>query len=548
MQLRDYQIEAKNATLAAFESSRSALIVKPTGCGKTATFGAIAKEMIERGRVLIAAHTQDLIYQTANRIKRDTGIPPAIEMGEHSDQSGGLYGGAPVVVGSVQTLSRCFTGKRAHRFKAQDFALTIFDEAHRAARKNKMYRSVVDFFAENADHRVLGVTATPDRSDESAIIGPGKTFEILAYEYPIYSARKPSAITDSWLVPITANAVHVDGLDFSALKVAAGDFKDSELAEIFTEESILHRTAKPTAELVGDRQTAIFCATIDHAEAMAKVMTRYGNRPAVCVHGKLDRDERNQLMRAYANGDAQFMVSVDALIEGWDDPPTSVVAICRPTKSRCRYAQMIGRGTRPLPECVNGIDDKSIRATRISESVKPNLLVLDYVGCSADLKLTCSVADILANAKDDDEEEVVRIAKEIADNQPGRRADEIIEEAKALFDDLASDKSLLAEQEKWERRRGIIVERANYRVRSVDPFDTGSVSHASKQSMKPSQAADASEKQISLLVAYGVEPATAETFSKQKAGAIIDSYKRRGTEPDFRRSNRWKRERNRASA
>ena len=55
MQLRGYQIEAKDAILKEWEEGRKrTLLVLPTGCGKTIVFSKVAEDRVNRGgRVLI---------------------------------------------------------------------------------------------------------------------------------------------------------------------------------------------------------------------------------------------------------------------------------------------------------------------------------------------------------------------------------------------------------------------------------------------------------------------------------------------------------------
>ena len=70
---------------------------------------------------------------------------------------------------------------------------------------------------------MLGLTATPDRSDEEAL---GRVFQSAAFEYPILDA-----IHDGWLVPVEQQMVTIAGLDFSHIKTTAGDLNGKELSE-----------------------------------------------------------------------------------------------------------------------------------------------------------------------------------------------------------------------------------------------------------------------------------------------------------------------------
>lgn len=91
----------------------------------------------------------------------------------------------PVVVGSVQSMCR---DARLARYAPDAFSLVMVDEAHHSA--SGSYRAVLEHFP-NA--KVLGVTATPDRSDRK---GLAEVFDSIAYEYGM-----ASAVRDGYLVP-----------------------------------------------------------------------------------------------------------------------------------------------------------------------------------------------------------------------------------------------------------------------------------------------------------------------------------------------------------
>src|SRR5690606_3543821 len=141
------------------------------------------------GRVVVMAHRDELIRQAAAKVGKIVGENCDIEMGDcYADQCS-VYSRAHVVVTSVQTMCR---ERRHNRFDPNEFGLLVIDECHHAV--SSTYRKVINHFRQNKNLKVLGVTATPDRSDEEAL---GKVFESVAYEYGIRDA-----IQDGWLVPI----------------------------------------------------------------------------------------------------------------------------------------------------------------------------------------------------------------------------------------------------------------------------------------------------------------------------------------------------------
>lgn len=541
MNLRPYQHDAVRGVQTTLSGRRSALVVMPTGTGKTVCFAHIAKQAVSR--VMVIAHREELVQQAADKIRAVTGISPDIEMAEY--KAGRMYK-APVVVASVQTL--CAPYGDAHRmmkFNPDEFDMLVIDEAHHATADS--YRRIIAHFARNPRLRTVGFTATPDRADKAAL---GMVFDAVAFQYEIRSA-----MSDGWLVPIETQQVIVKDLDFSHVKTIAGDLNQGELATIMQQEKVLHGVVTPTIEIAGKRKTLVFAASVAHAERMAEIFNRHGITSAV-VHGGTFKDDRRRILQAYADGRIQVLCNCGVAVEGFDCPGIEVVAIARPTKSRALYTQMVGRGTRVLPNVVDGISDPEARRRAIANSAKPNMLVIDFTGNSGRHKLV-SAADILGGKYDDDT--IAEAKKRIAES--GKPADVIKELEKAAEEVLAKRR-----EEALQKKRNVVTARVEYSTKQVDAFgilnigperiahaakNTAPLSHA-QQSMLARNGIDiaglpvahcralyneilrriksgrCSYKQASLLRKYGY----GTNVSFREASRIIDSLK----------SNGWKKE------
>jgi superfamily II DNA or RNA helicase len=447
MILRNYQDECVDEVFHHLEQVKSTLIVLPTGTGKTIVFATVAHRWPNK-RVLVVAHREELIFQAVEKIKAVTGEVPAVEMADlRADVADGWIDQARIVVTSVQTMCR---PNRMEQFRPEDFGLLIIDEAHHAPAP--IYRRVIDYYGRNPDLRILGVTATPDRHDEEAL---GRVFESVAYNLEIYQA-----IDDGWLVGIDQQFVRVEGLDFSAIRTTAGDLNGGDLEAVMVAEKILHGVVVPTIELARDTPTLVFASSVAHAERMAEIANRHRGGCGFCLHGKTPREERRAVLDRYRRGEFQFLFNCGLFLEGFDETRIGCVAIARPTKSRALYAQMIGRGTRPLAGTVDEAwMEAEDRKERIALSDKPSLLVLDFVGNSGRHKLI-SVADVLGgNYSDDVVEKATRSAQ--AKSARGEAADMMTELAEARK---------RAEEEERQRRRAVIA-RARYGTVRVCPFD-----------------------------------------------------------------------------
>jgi superfamily II DNA or RNA helicase len=482
--MRPYQVAAKQAVLLKLLTARSTLVEMATGLGKTCLFAWIAHEW--PGRVLVIAHRDELIRQAAEKIQAITGDLVAVEMGRERAEDQ-LYG-TKVTVGSVQTLARA---RRRARFHPDHFSLIVIDEGHHATAVT--YREVLDYFG---SAKRLFVTATPKRSDDVAL---DAVCETVAFQYGI-----EPAIDDGWLVPVQQTVVKVDGLDFSRARTIANDFNQADLERILTEEKPLHAMVASAHDLIGQKQALWFCASVAHAKATAGVLGRYAGAVQF-LSGDTPKEERRAAVDAYKAGKIQHLLNCALFLEGFDAPTTSAIVMGRPTKSLSLYMQVLGRGTRPLPGIVDGIDGPAERRTAISLSAKPNMLVIDFAGNAGRHKII-QAADVLGGKH---EPPVRSYVKETMEEE-GRPVD--LEEALAR---AKAELALIAEE---DERRKVIVAKATYQTYDVDPF-VKQYNGQAKKNGKPrfESGEECSDKQAGLICYLARQAGDASwTFTKAK--------------------------------
>jgi len=100
-------------------------------------------------------------------------------------------------------------------------------------------------------------------------------------------------------------------------------------------------------EKAGDRQTVVFCSTVDHARSVRDSFAADGIRAGM-VYGDMGTAERRDVLQAYDKGDIQVLVNVAVLTEGWDHQPTSCIILLRPSSYKSTMIQMVGRGLRTV--------------------------------------------------------------------------------------------------------------------------------------------------------------------------------------------------------
>lgn len=399
-QLRDYQDDCLAAIEQGWKEFSRLLIVLATGTGKTVLFSRECQITVSQGgKVLILAHTDELLEQAIDKLSRSTGLVAAKEK---ASDTASPY--ASVVVASVQTLSR---ENRLRGFPDDHFSLVIVDEAHRCLAPS--YQRVLNYFhfgKESLDEgwlapvpgvpyehkaRVLGVTATADRGDKRTL---GEFFQKCAYEYGLLEACRDGYLVRPIVRNIPAEHVKIDlrGIKMSKISGQA-DFDVSELGARIT--PFLRVIARHIYEEAKDRKTVCFLPSIETARLLAGALAENGLNASFVSGACPDREQK--IADFHAAGRGSIIANAMLLTEGWDCPDASCIVVLRPTKIRALYTQCVGRGTRTLPGVIDGLATKEQRLLAIAASDKPDLLLLDFLWLTDRLDLVKPI-DLVASS------------------------------------------------------------------------------------------------------------------------------------------------------
>lgn len=327
MQLRSYQQEALDAMLKA-ESSGVAkqLVVLPTGAGKTVLFAHLPIVRKDSLPMLVLAHRAELLNQAKAKIESmNPNLSVAIEKAENK------AGKVDVVVASVQTLGRG-NSNRIEGFDQEYFKTIIIDEAHHAAASS--YQKILTYF--KSDY-VLGVTATPQRSDSVRLVD---TFDEIVYYKSI-----EDLINEGWLCPLIGYRVKTD-TDISDVEITNGDYRQEQLAEAIDNPNRNTCIVNAFLDLAGTKKTVVFAANIAHARNLAASFAAQTRAQVRVVLGETPDEEREQILKDFKSGAVQVIINVGVLTEGFDEPSIEAIILARPTRSTLLYTQIVGRGTR----------------------------------------------------------------------------------------------------------------------------------------------------------------------------------------------------------
>ncbi|MBK5211565.1 MAG: DUF3427 domain-containing protein [Coriobacteriia bacterium] len=324
------------------------LLVAATGTGKTVISAFDYKRFVEKhpdGKLLFIAHRVEILEHARSVFRlvlKDNDFGEIAAEGKIPENFDHLFL-------SIQTLN---SKKFLDSIDPKYYDFVIIDEFHHAASI-----SYQDLLKHVQPQILLGLTATPERMD-------GKNVQELYFEGRIAAEiRLPEAINKELLVPFDYYFVN-DETDLTGLRFNLGKYSTHDLEGLYTaDDKRVRIIAKSLADYIDNPNSVKalgFCVSVAHAEYMSKKFNELGLKSAV-IHGMTPKDTRERLPKKLAQGEINYLFSVDVFNEGIDIPEVDTILFLRPTESLTVFLQQLGRGLR-LHE------DKKV------------LTVLDYVG------------------------------------------------------------------------------------------------------------------------------------------------------------------------
>lgn len=377
---RYYQTRAIRRIAEAFERDhdRKTLLVMATGAGKTRTVIALCDLLIRCNwakRVLFLADRVALVRQAVNAFKRHLPDASPVNLIEDKNAEGRVFVSTyPTMMGLID---ESVDGQR--RFGPGHFDIVIIDEAHRSVFQK--YSAIFDYF----DSLLVGLTATPkDEVDRN-------TYRLFDLEngVPTDAYSLDEAVRDGFLVPPQAVSVPLkfqregiryddltddDKDQWDALEWSDdGEVPDRVEAEavnkwLFNKDTVdkvlEHLMTRGISVAGGDRlgKTIIFAKNQQHADFIAeRFNTNYPHYRGTFARVITFKTEYTQsLIDNFSIKDKEphIAISVDMLDTGIDIPEVVNLVFFKLVRSKTKFWQMVGRGTRLCPDLFSPGEDK----------------------------------------------------------------------------------------------------------------------------------------------------------------------------------------------
>ncbi len=329
------------------------LLVAATGTGKTVMaafdYQNLCQQEGGQPRLLFVAHRTEILQQalqTYRHVLRDGNFGQLLS-GQHQPQHYSHL---------FTTIQSALNHKLISQFGADYWRVVVIDECHHIAANSftKLVEAIQPRY-------LLGLTATPERSDDRSIFNH---FDMRPDGSPSAQLRLWHALDQQLLAPFEYYACD-DGTDYRDIPWRQAN-EISALDKVLTgnklrAKAVIHAWQGLVSNTKDCRALA-FCVTVAHAQFMTLMFNQAGIK-AACITGTASSKEREELPRQLERGEINILVTVDLYNEGIDLPFIDTLLLLRPTQSATLFQQQIGRGLRLHPN-------------------KESCLVLDFVGNS----------------------------------------------------------------------------------------------------------------------------------------------------------------------
>lgn len=305
---------------------KKALVIAATGTGKT-FMSAFDVKIYKPKKLLFIVHREEILKkakETFELLLPNVGISFGLLTGNHKNKD------ANYLFATIQTVSKCYK-----EFDKNEFDYLIIDEAHHAT--SPSYQVILDYFTPKF---TLGMTATPERTDSRNV------FDLFDNNVAL-EVRLHEALDDELVIPFHYFGItDIEGIDLSDVDI-------DDIAEITKRLKVNERVDFIIEKMNfyghdGEKRKCLgFCASIDHAQYMAKEFNSRGYK-SVCLTGADSPDHRQITIQRLENDEdeLEFIFTVDIFNEGVDIPSVNQVLMLRPTNSPIVFIQQLGRGLR----------------------------------------------------------------------------------------------------------------------------------------------------------------------------------------------------------
>ena len=347
-ELRDNQKAAVKACeeFLLQDKPKPAVVVAPTGYGKSILIGAVAN--LCETSVIVLQPSVELLKQNLEKYESYGNFASVYSASAGQKEIGHV---TFATIGSVKDLGKTF--------RERGVKVLLVDECHASypPEEGSMFRKFIDDLKPT---HILGFTATPFRL---------KTYGDLRNNWTqlnMLTSGRPTVFKDIIHVTQIQELVrdkfwaklNYEMLDFDTstlrLNSTGAEYTEQSVQRAIIEQGVNENVFKRCKKLIEEGKNAlVFMDSVENAKILAEQL----GEKAACVDGEMKKKDRAQIIEDFKNNKIQIVTNQSVLTCGFDKPDLQTVIMARPTNSLALLYQIFGRGVRNpeypnLKECL----------------------------------------------------------------------------------------------------------------------------------------------------------------------------------------------------
>lgn len=283
-----------------------------------------------------------------------------------SDWKDRIKNSLPELQDKIEIKTYAYMARHYTDIQPDYYNYLVVDEAHHAVAP--VLKRVIQYF--NTEF-TIGLTATDQRPDKKKL---ETVFGTYSTSLSLKEAMEKEVVAKANVYRIETN------IDLSQVRFNGKDYVNADLEKrirVTSRNELIVNVLNEyfTTGEAGLRQGVIFCANVNHANEMAKLLNGSGIKAA-----SYTRQTKNPrvVMENFKQKKIRFLCACNMISEGWDYPELGILVMARPTLSKVLYLQQIGRGLRKT-------------------DIKKNVIVIDVVDEYGAMVKACNMHSIFAN-------------------------------------------------------------------------------------------------------------------------------------------------------
>ena len=347
-ELRDNQKAAVKACeeFLLQDKPKPAVVVAPTGYGKSILIGAVAN--LCETSVIVLQPSVELLKQNLEKYESYGNFASVYSASAGQKEIGHV---TFATIGSVKDLGKTF--------RERGVKVLLVDECHASypPEEGSMFRKFIDDLKPT---HIIGFTATPFRL---------KTYGDLRNNWTqlnMLTSGRPTVFKDIIHVTQIQELVrdkfwaklNYEMLDFDTstlrLNSTGAEYTEQSVQRAIIEQGVNENVFKRCKKLIEEGKNAlVFMDSVENAKILAEQL----GEKAACVDGMMKKKDRAKIIEDFKNNKIQIVTNQSVLTTGFDKPDLQTVIMARPTNSLALLYQIFGRGVRNpeypnLKECL----------------------------------------------------------------------------------------------------------------------------------------------------------------------------------------------------